>query len=258
VKLELDEVSVAKGRRSVLRGVRLTLAQGEFVALVGPSGAGKSTLLRAALGLERVSSGRVLIEGRALHDYAPRERAARMGWLPQHARVSEALSVLELVAAARYRFAEARSRALGAARAALVRVNAAEHADRDFETLSGGERQRVRLAALLAQEAPLLLLDEPGSHLDPAQQFELYELFASLVAGGHGVLCVSHDVAVLSVLSRAATARVVGLADGVVRFEEALDSPALPEALGSLFTVQVSRFALGPHSWLVSHPRGEE
>ena len=193
-RLELDRAHVELGRRSILRDVSLNLGPGDLHILIGPNGAGKTTLLRAALGIAPVRGGAIRLDGRPVGSWSGRERAARIGWLPQHEGVQEEVRVLDLVCAARFRFSEARSHSERRALAALSRVDASEFADRRFLQLSGGEQRRVAFAALLAQEAPLLLLDEPANHLDPAQQIEIYRLIGRLRLEGYGILCITHDL----------------------------------------------------------------
>lgn len=238
--LELIGVTVQAGEKRLIQDVSLRVKSGEFVALLGPNGAGKTTLLRAALGLARCT-GSALLNGRPVREFSGRRRAALLAWLPQQALVTEPLEVLELVAGARYRFAETRAAALEAARQALQRAGAAEFVARIASTLSGGEQQRVAIAALLAQDAPLLLLDEPANHLDPGQQIAIYRLLGELRRQGHGVLCVTHDVNLLSHIG--GQVRVVGMAGGRARFECAFDASELADHLGELYGVPFDALA---------------
>jgi iron complex transport system ATP-binding protein len=254
--VSLSKVSVELRRRRILSEVSLSLEKGELVGLLGPNGAGKTTLLKALLGLITPARGQVLIAGRAAHELAPRERAARLAWLPQHVTLSEPLNVLEVVVAARFRFSEGRGTAERAARAALERVGMAAHADRRALELSGGERQRVALASLLAQDAELLLLDEPGNHLDPAQQLEIYRLLGELWRQGFGLLLVTHDVNLLYHLGAAERVRVVGLEAGRAVFETSYAAPELPEKLSSLFGVGFSAFIEGDQRVLMPRALG--
>lgn len=251
--LELRELGVRFAEKRLLEGVSLSLSRGEFLALLGPNGAGKTTLLRAALGLVRSEGGEVLLGGQRVRTVPPRQRAGLVAWLPQQALVSEALSALETVIAARYRFDETRGSARAAARRALERLGVAALAERPVTRLSGGERQRVALAALVAQEAELLLLDEPANHLDPAQQAETYALLGELVREGAGILCVTHDVNLLSYTGGAA--RVVGLARGKLAFETSYDAPDLPARLAELFGVEMEPVTVGARRLIVPSPK---
>ncbi len=251
--LELRDLSVRFGDRALIEGVTLSLARGEFLALVGPNGAGKTTLLRTALGLVREERGEVLLGGQRVGTVPPRKRASLVAWLPQQALASEALSALETVVAARYRFDETRPNARAAARRALDRLRVGELAERPVTRLSGGERQRVALAALVAQEAELLLLDEPANHLDPAQQAETYALLGELVREGVGILCVTHDVNLLSYAGGAP--RVVGLAKGKLAFETRYDAQDLPARLAELFGVAMEPVTVGTRRLVVPAPK---
>lgn len=242
--LRLENVGVRIRGKQLLDAVSLELGPGQLTALVGPNGAGKTTLLRVAIGLTRPSSGRALLDGREVSDISARERAALVGWLPQHQAATEPLSVLEVVVAARYRFAEARVTSEHEACAALERVNARSLARAHVDELSGGERQRVHIAALLAQEPKVVLLDEPASHLDPAQQLEVYRLLGKLWEQGLGVLLVTHDVNLIDRIGDPARISVLGLSAGRRVFESRLGAPEFPRELGRLFGV---RFASLEH-----------
>ena len=250
------DVHVACGGRAVLSGVDLTLRPGDFLVLVGPNGAGKTSLIRTAVGLTRPTRGTLRLDGRDVARIPHRQRAAQVAWLPQLPLSSEPYPALELVAAARYRFGESRAQSRAAARQAMERVAASGLETRSITALSGGERQRVAIAALLAQEAPLLLLDEPANHLDPAQQLDIYRLLGSLWQEGVGILCVTHDVNCLTVLPDPSRARVMGLAQGRCRFELALSSPQLPTALSGLFSVPMRVLEEGDARAILPWPAG--
>ena len=175
---------------------------------------------------------------------SPRQRAGRVAWLPQHSQAAEELSALEVVMAARFRFDEPFAVTEREARKALTRVAVSEVAERALSTLSGGERQRVALAGLLAQAAPILLLDEPANHLDPAQQIDVYRLLGELWRQGASVVCVTHDVNLLRHLGDPERVRVAGVAGGKLRFECPLTAPELPGKLGELFGVRMHELSV--------------
>lgn len=236
-RLDLEGVTVVQRGRTLLDHVSLGLEAREFLALVGPNGAGKTTLFRAALGLV-AAQGRALLDGRPVAAFPGRERAARVAWLPQQALVGEPIHALELVAAARFRFDEPRPVSLDAARAALARSGAEAFCDRPISELSGGEQQRVAIAALLAQDAPLLLLDEPANHLDPAQQIEIYRLLGKLWREGKGILCITHDVNLLRhVGASTRPIRLGGMRSGRLAFETSYGASEVADAIGELFGI---------------------
>jgi len=244
MQLELEQVSVVRRGRALLDRVSLTLAPGQLLALVGPNGAGKSTLLRVMLGLTTPNGGRALCGKADVHALAAKERAARVAWLPQQAAAAEDLSALDVVTAARFRFAETFAQSERAAQSALERVRVAHVARRAMGTLSGGERQRVALAAALAQDTPILLVDEPANHLDPAQQIDVYRLLGELWRAGKSLVCVTHDINLLRHLGNAEAVRVAGMAEGALRFTLSLTAPELPTELGALFGVRMHAFEL--------------
>lgn len=251
VLARLDAVTVRLGRRDVLRRVSLAVSAGEHLLLVGPNGAGKSTLLRVWLGIARPSAGMAWLGDSRVEALDARERAGRVAWLPQESARAEGLTATDAVSAARFRFGESRASRERATLAALDRVGLSGYAHRPLTALSGGERQKVGLAALLAQEAPLLLLDEPVAHLDPAQRLEVEQLLSTLRGEGRALVVVSHDV---TDLGRTGASRVVGLREGAVDFVLAPDSPELPAALGALYGVRwsVARAEDGRAAWLPS------
>jgi iron complex transport system ATP-binding protein len=234
-ELVFDQVSVRTARVEILREVSLRVNAGDCVALVGPNGAGKTTLLRVALGLRKLTSGKVRISGTEVAQLSGRERAARLAWLPQHIHFSEPLSAEEVVATSRYRFSESHLTSLKKAHAALERVGSLAYATRAVTELSGGERQRVALAALLAQEAPLLVLDEPANHLDPAQQLEIYRLLGEMWREGKTLLTITHDINLISHMPNANDVRVVGIRAGTLGFDKRFDAHELPADLATIF-----------------------
>lgn len=200
--LSLDGIELALGGRPVLRGASLAVEPGELVGLVGRNGAGKSSLLRVASGVLRPDAGRVTLGPDALEALSRREVARRLAVVAQDSEIAFAFSAGELALMGRsphlglLGFETARDRAL--ADAALARLGIADLADRSVLALSGGERQLVMVARALAQEAPVLLLDEPTAHLDLPHQLRVLGLARELAREGRAVLAVSHDLSLLA------------------------------------------------------------
>ncbi len=182
--LRVDRLTVRYGGRTALSDVSLEARPGELVALTGPNGSGKSTLLRAVMGLIEPQGGAVVVEGANVPDLELVERARRVAWAPQEEPVGENVSILEYVRYGRHPylapFANEGPADHAAVERALRRVDFWEERGRGIAELSGGERQRVRLARVLAQETPLLLLDEPTAFLDIGHQLDALERVRSI------------------------------------------------------------------------------
>ena len=177
--LSLEALTVKRGPCPVVDGVSLQIAPGECVGLIGPNGAGKTTLMRAALGLMKH-------EGRSsLTDLPARERARAAAWLPQAREIAWPVTVETLVALGRLPHdSRAGDLRAGAVRRALDRMGLTAFAQRRATELSGGEQARVLIARALAQEAPLLMADEPIAGLDPAAQIATLRVFQHLAQEG--------------------------------------------------------------------------
>lgn len=239
--LQLEGLSVRRGRRQVLDGVSLAVAPGECVGLIGPNGAGKTTLLRAALGL-MPATGRSSLAALPAAD-----RARRAAWLPQAREIAWPMAVEDLVMLGRTPHLAPGTRPapadLAAVAAALGRMGLDSFARRPATALSGGEQARVLIARALAQETPLLLADEPAAGLDPAHQIRLMETFAAFAAEGRAVVASLHD---LGLALRHCT-RLVLLHEGRLHAD---GPPAAVLTPGNLATV----FGLAAH--LAQTPEG--
>lgn len=196
---ELRQLGFALGERTLLAPLDLTLAQGRVVGLIGHNGSGKSTLLKLLARQQACSQGQVTLDGRPLADFATREFARQVAYLPQQPPATDQLTVEELVRFGRQpwhgllgRFGEADRQAVEEA-LSLTGLQAYRH--RLVDTLSGGERQRAWLATLIAQQTRFLLLDEPTSALDVAHQVEVLDLIRRLSHQLNlGVIMVLHEI----------------------------------------------------------------
>lgn len=195
--LSLSGLSADLGGRSVLDGVSLAVGGGEFIGLIGPNGAGKSTLLRAVLGLVP-SRGAVEIAGRPAAALPARERAKIVSYLPQERDIAWAVTVERVVMLGRAPhvapFAGPGARDRKAVERAIAHMDVAALAGRPANELSGGEKARVLIARALAQEAPLMLADEPTAGLDPAHQIALMRALQGVTREGGSVVACLHDL----------------------------------------------------------------
>ncbi|MCU0488514.1 MAG: heme ABC transporter ATP-binding protein [Anaerolineales bacterium] len=194
--LEINSIQVNYGSQAVLKDVSLNLPAGQILALIGPNGAGKTTLLRAITGLQPLRSGNIRVAGQDITALKPEQRARLLAVVPQARNLPPDFTVYETVLLGRTPHVnwsgKTNSQDLTAAQRALELTQLAPFAHRAVGDLSGGEQQRVLVARALAQQAPLVLLDEPTTHLDLQHQSNLLNLLRRLV--------FEHDLAVLMVL----------------------------------------------------------
>jgi iron complex transport system ATP-binding protein len=244
--LRVQGLTCVRDDRALLRDVSLFVDEGELVAILGPNGAGKSTLLKHVAGVLTAPIGTVSLGGVDRARLAPREAARLVAYVPQNREPDIPFLAREVVAQARYPFLstwrpaglEDRERVVRA----MEQAGAAPFAERVFSTLSGGEQQKVLIAAALAQDAKLLLVDEPTTFLDPPFQEEIFEILSDLRKRERiALLVVTHEV------NRALLAadRIVALRDGQVVREGAPESIANEEALEAIY---------GKRFLLVRHP----
>ena len=190
-------VTYRVGDHALVDGVSLAVVPGEVLALVGPNGAGKSTLLRLLAGDLTPSGGEVSLDGRPLARYGARELALRRALLPQQTILQFAFTARAVVAMGRHPHLGMTGESPqddAVVEAALARTETLALAERVYPSLSGGEQARVSLARILAQEAPILLLDEPTAALDLRHQQAVLRIARELAAEGVAVLAVLHDL----------------------------------------------------------------
>ncbi len=229
--LTATNVRLTLGNRTILDRVDLAVPAGRITAVIGPNGAGKSTLLRAFAGLIAPTAGTITLDSRPLAAVDRHALARAIAYLPQERAVHWPLAVRAVVALGRLPHQGGIDDP--AVDAALTAMDIVDLAERPILELSGGERARALVARALAQQAPLLIADEPTAGLDPAHALALFELFTRLAADGHTIVVALHD---LSLAARFAH-YVILLAGGAVA---AIGPPAevlTPERLQPAFGV---------------------
>jgi iron complex transport system ATP-binding protein len=239
--LQVRNVGWRTSSAAVLEHVSFAVRGGEFVAVMGRNGAGKSTLLDLVAGLRVPSEGEVRLAARPLHEWKAIERACMLAHLPQSLRADLSMRAEALVLMGRYPHATRWFESdddREVAYEAMQRCGCLEFRHRTLATLSGGERQRVFLAACLAQQAPLLLLDEPATFLDVDQQLQCFTLLRAEADRGTACLAVTHDIN----LALTFCTRLIVLADrGVacdVAMAAALEDPAWLHAFSRRLSVE--------------------
>jgi iron complex transport system ATP-binding protein len=216
--LELRDVYAAYGSKEILHGVDVSVRAGEVVGLVGPNGCGKTTIVRVASRTLPPTKGDVRVDSLDPYAMGGREAARMVAVVPQDVLPAFEISVLEFVSMGRTpylsRWGSGGERDWKTVREAMEAVTVQHLADRPMSELSGGERRRVMLAQALSQEAPVLLLDEPTTHLDLRHVIELHQLIRELAdARGTAVLAVLHD---LNLAATACDRLVVAAAGSIV------------------------------------------
>lgn len=196
-ELDFENVVFGYGGNALFNGFSASFAKEQISCIVGPNGCGKSTLAKLAMGLIKPASGRVLIQGRDVASLNPRERARRLGVLVQQ-QEAPMMTVRELAACGRFphhgplsRLDETDAQCIGET---LSLAGVYDLRDRPLRSLSGGQRQRARMAMVLAQDTPVVLLDEPTSFMDAAACFDMMRLVRRVRERGKTVIAVIHDL----------------------------------------------------------------
>ncbi|WP_448583057.1 ABC transporter ATP-binding protein [Thermaurantiacus sp.] len=240
--LSVSGLSLALGGRPVLEDISAILPPARVTVVLGPNGAGKSMLLACLAGLRAPDCGKVTLNGDAVVAMDPRQRARRIGLLPQKGEVHWDVDVRTLVSLGRAPHNSgwgltAADRA--AIESAMVATDTLAHASRPVQRLSGGEQARVLLARVLAGQPEWLLADEPLSSLDPAYQLDMLERLRAVAANGTGVVLVLHDltqaarIADHALLLKAGRLLASGPANGVLQ----------PDLLAAAYDVSIWRGA---------------
>ena len=249
------DVSVSLGGNPVLRGVSFEARPGEIAGLIGPNGAGKSTLLRVMAGLIRPDSGAVHLADTPLKGLNAAQRARRIAFMPQHDAMHP-FTALETVLMGRYahlgRFELEGREDRDIAMDAMTRTDTEQFERRQLDRLSGGERQRVILARSLAQQAGIVLLDEPSASLDLRHRLSTMEtLRAEAIDRNVAVVVALHDVS----LAGRYCDRLTLMSEGVIAAEGTPSEVLTPGNLRNVFgvetTVQMDPATGCPQVWLI-------
>lgn len=217
--IDIDSYSFRIGNKEILKNISFSIHEGEYVSIVGPNGAGKTTLLKCISRIHKGGRGNITVAGKRLEEYSQKELALEVSYVPQAGGRHAPFTVREFVLMGRYPylspFSPPKPSDTAAVREAMEVTGTSEFSERFLGTLSGGERQKVYIAAALAQEAQVLLLDEPTTFLDPKHESDIYRLLAGINRErGVTIVSVTHNINSAVLTSRT----VLALKGGGVAF----------------------------------------
>ena len=236
--IDINSLNFAYDNQPVLTELNLQLTTGQFVGLIGPNGAGKSTLLHLLLGLHKPQQGAICIAGEPLRGMSQKQLAKSITLVPQDAQINYAFSVEDVVAMGRNpwldRFQPASQDDMAIVQGAMEQTDILQFAKRSVNQLSGGERQRVLIARAIAQQTPIIMLDEATANLDISHQLEVLQLAQSLAHQGSLVIAAIHD---LSLAARYCD-RLLLLAQQQLRADGTPDEVITEENLARYFNLR--------------------
>lgn len=243
-------LSAGYGSRTVLYDVDFELPAGSITVLMGPNGSGKSTLLKALCKTLAPLGGTIAVAGRDIAGMPPREIAKTLAYVPQEEEPRFGFTVRQVVLMGRLAFSKGLFESeedRSAADRAMRQTDCLDYAERPATEISGGERQRVLLARALAQETPILLMDEPMSHLDLAHALQLRKLLRALASEGKTIVLAMHDLhEALAVANQVALLRA-----GRIEFFGDPDSFVASNVLETVYQVPVERIRMPSGAWVV-------
>ncbi len=197
MSLEIRDLCFSYGEREVLKGLSFSAEYGELLSVLGPNGVGKSTLFRCILGLLKPESGQCLIDGKSTAGFSAKELAGYIAYIPQSHYPTFNYSVMDMVLMGTTAQVNAVSvpgkRQVALAREALERLGIAHLANRGYTNISGGERQLVLIARAIAQQAKILIMDEPSANLDYGNRTLVMRTVKNLAAEGYAIIQSTHD-----------------------------------------------------------------
>ena len=230
--IEVKNLSYHMKQQALLTEVSLSVHEGESIAIVGANGAGKTTLIKCLLGLLASENGSIALQGKGLSNYTRAEIAQQLSYVPQQLPENIVFTVTEFIMMSRYTYAAQPSKNI--ALEIIDQLGIRHLAHQPVSTLSGGERQKVNLAAALAQETPIIVLDEPTSQLDPKQRDTIQRLLTE-ISQTKTTLAITHD------LNWAAHHydRLIGMKDGKIVTDTSAADFLITENLQSIFDTQL-------------------
>lgn len=252
--LRIENLCAGYENLEYLHQISAEIQPGMLTAIIGPNGCGKSTLMKCLAGLLKPSAGNIRLDGRDFREIPEKERARFISYMPQ-SRITPDISVRQLVTHGRYPHLKWGQNLSNADREivdrALKRTDMLPYAKRSVSRLSGGERQRAYLAMMLAQQTPVMLLDEPTTYLDLSSQFSLMELLRALCREGRSAVAVLHDLA----LALEYADRILLMQNGYLAAEGTPDEVFFSGKIQEIFSIDIVR--LDGNKYVFSQHRQE-
>lgn len=238
IAISANEIDVAYGKSLIIEKLDVAFPAGKITAIIGPNGCGKSTLLSTMSRLIRPARGNVVLDGQELSRYSAKPLARKLGLLPQNANAPEGLLVSDLIRLGRHphqgmlrQWSDADQAAFdGAVDAAGV----GQLLDRPLDRLSGGQRQRAWIAMAIAQDTPLLMLDEPTAFLDIGHQLEVFGVIGKLRGMGRTCVLVLHDIVSAARFSD----HIIAMKDGRIVANGTPDQVITTDLIRTLYDVE--------------------
>lgn len=197
-KLEVKNISFARGAREILKDVSFEASTGEIIGVIGPNGSGKTTLLKTLNNINEITNGQILFEGKDIREFPTKELAKNISFMNQNTNISFDFPCIDIVVLGRYPylkdFGEYEKSDLEIARKYMSRTNTLKFENKSITSLSGGERQRVLFAKTLTQEAKIILLDEPTASLDMKYEEEIFKILKELKNENKGMIAIIHNL----------------------------------------------------------------
>jgi iron complex transport system ATP-binding protein len=233
--IKLVNVSAGYGTENILKNIYVEFKKRKINCIIGPNGCGKTTLLKTMARLLRPADGQILLENKNIYSFAPREFAQKVALMPQN-RTSANMSVESLVMHGRFPYCgfsrKPSKKDIDAVREAMRLTDTMVFRHKNIMTLSGGERQRVYIAMAVAQDTDVILLDEPTTHLDVAQQLEIIELIKLLNEKGKTIIMILHDISLAMLHSDLLCVMKEGQILGYLPPQQIYDKKLIDEAFG--------------------------
>lgn len=244
MSIKVEHLSFSYGQKTILNDICFNAAKGEFLSVLGPNGAGKSTLFRCILGLLQGYTGKVLINDKSIKDFSVREVSKQIAYIPQSSHSVFHYSVKDIVLMGRTNssslFGSPTEKDEEMCMIALKKAGIDHLKNRCFHRLSGGERQLVLIARALAQDAPVLLLDEPTASLDFGNQMLILNVAAKLAKDGYTIIQTTHNPEQSYIFSD----RIIALKDGHVIADGKPSEVLTKELLKKLYNTEADVVSL--------------